>query len=308
MLDPAGIELLVADVGDEPELVRLAPGVDAILTCWNEVPASVLDVASTCKVVSTYGIGVDNIAVDRATELGILVTNVPDYCLDEVSDHAMALLLACARRIVPFAIESRQGLWQPGPAQGLHRLRGRRLGLIGFGAIARALVPKARGFGMEILAYTPRLTGNDLPDGVTATNDLDDLLSTSDFVSIHAPSTPATHHLINAAALSQMQSHAWLINTSRGALIDENALVEALTDNRIAGAALDVLTQEPADPTSPLLALPNVIVTPHVAFSSQDSVEELQRRAAEHVVYTLRGDPPPHIVNPEVLQRANCRL
>ena len=223
ILDEVGAELVVAESGEPEELIALAAGADAILTNWRQVPAEALDAATGCLIVARYGVGVDNIPVDRATELGILVANVPDFCVEEVSDHALALLLACARRIVTFARSTREGSWDLlGLGRGLPRLRGQRLGLIGFGNTARALVPKAQGLGLEITAYTPRLRrGRDESTGVELTDDLADVLSSSDYVSLHAPATAETRGLIGEAALRAMKPGAYLINTSRGALIDE---------------------------------------------------------------------------------------
>jgi D-3-phosphoglycerate dehydrogenase len=303
-----GAELLVAETGDEEELIGLAPRADAILTNWKPVTPAVLDAAPRCRVVSRYGIGLDNIAVERATELGIPVTNVPDFCLDEVSDHALALLLACARRIVPFARATRDGAWRQPPAdRPLPRLRGQTLGLVGYGQIARALVPKALGLGLRVMAYTPRLPADALAPFGTATNDLGALLRAADYVSLHVPVTAETRGMIDAGALRRMKPTAYLINTSRGALVDERALHRALAEGWIAGAALDVLAHEPPDPADPLLVLDNVIATPHVAFSSAASIDDLQRRAAGHVAQALRGETPDHVVNPAVLRQPNYR-
>lgn len=300
-------ELLVAEKGSAAEIIRLAPQADAILTCWAQVPPAALDAAPRCLLVSRYGIGLDNIPVARATELGILVTNVPDFCLEEVSDHAMALLLASARQIVPQAAASRAGRWQRETGQMIPRLRGQTLGLIGYGNSARALVPKAQGFGLKVLAFTPRLTPGVLENGVEAVNRLDELLERSDYISIHAPLTAESRGLIDESALRKMKPNCVLINTSRGAIIDEAALMRALVEGWIAGAALDVLVQEPPAPDHPLLALPNVIVTPHAAFYSQASIAELQQKAAQNVVDVLLGKEPAQIVNREVLRQANCR-
>ncbi len=300
-------ELLVAANGSAAEIIRLSPQTDAILTCWAKVPEAALEAAPRCLLVSRYGIGLDNIPVARATALGILVTNVPDFCLEEVSDHAMALLLASARQIVPLAAASRAGRWQRETGQVIPRLRGQTLGLIGYGNSARALVPKAAGFGLNILAYTPRLAAGLLANGVEAVDRLDDLLSRADYISIHAPLTDETRGLIDEAALRRMKPNAVLINTSRGAIVEETALLRALTEGWIAGACLDVLAQEPPAADQPLLALPNVIVTPHAAFYSQASIAELQRKAAANVADVLQGRRPQHIVNREVLGQANCR-
>lgn len=307
ILAAVGAEVVLAETGAEEELIRLAPEADAILTCWQRTTAAVLDAAPRCRTVGRYGIGLDNIAVGHATELGILVTNVPDFCFDEVAEHALALILACARKIVPFARDTDRGIWNLAAGRPIARLRGQTLGLIGYGGIARALAARARGLGLAIVAYTPRLTPGPLPEGGTATNDLAALLAQADYVSIHAPATDETRGLLDERALRRMKPTAYVINTSRGALIDEAALHRALTEGWIAGAALDVLAQEPAAPDHPLLPLPNTIVTPHAAFYSEESTAELQRKAATQAAMVLGGQTPPNIVNPAVRGRANYR-
>lgn len=308
ILGVLGVELVVAETGAESELIALADGVDAILTNWKRVPPEALDVAPGCLVVSRYGVGVDNIPVARATELGILVVNVPDFCLEEVSDHAMALLLACGRRVVSFSRETHAGVWDLRLARGLPRLREQTLGLVGYGNIAQRLVPKAQGFGMRVLAYTPRVSPGTDEHGVELTDDLDRLLAESDYVSLHAPATPETAGLIGEAQLRRMKPTAYLVNTSRGALVDEEALHRALTEGWIAGAALDVLRQEPAPPDHPLLGLNNAIVTPHAAFYSETAIAELQTKAARNVASVLSGEVPATVVNPSVLAGEGFRL
>jgi len=307
ILSQVDAELLVARDGDEAELVSLAPLADAILTNWKRVPAAALDASPNCIVVSRYGVGIDNIPVDHASKLGILVTNVPDFCLEEVSDHAMGLLLACARRIPQFDRSTHAGYWDLSLARGLPRLRDQTLGLVGFGNIARWLAPKARGFGMRVLAYTHRQrTGQE--DGVELVDDLGRLLSEADYVSLHAPSTPATKDLIGEAELRAMKSTAYLINTSRGALVNETALVRALREGWIAGAAIDVLSAEPPPPDHPLLTCENAIITPHAAFYSDTAIAELEAKAANNVAEVLRGQLPRNVVNPAVLDGDNLRF
>ena len=301
-------EVMVAGDGTPEEIIALAPQADAILTCWKDVPAEALDIAPNCRVVSRYGIGLDNIPIGRATELGMLVTNVPDFCLEEVSDHVMALLLATARQLFPLARTPERSGWTRETPRPIPRIKGQTLGLIGFGNIARALVSKALGFGLRVMAYTPRLRPEDAPQGVEVTNELATLLAASDYVSIHSPLTEETAHLIDDAALAQMKPNALLINTSRGGVIDERALVRALKEGRIAGAALDVTDPEPPSGDNPLLSLENVIVTPHAAFYSVAATAELARKAAENVVTVLRGEVPKTLVNAEVLDQENCRL
>jgi D-3-phosphoglycerate dehydrogenase / 2-oxoglutarate reductase len=307
ILSEVDAELLVPQNGDEAELVSLAPLADAILTNWKKVPAAALDASPNCIVVSRYGVGIDNIPVERATELGVLVTNVPDFCLEEVSDHAMALLLACARRVTQFDRSTHAGHWDLSLARGLPRLRDQTLGLIGFGNIARRLVPKAHGFGMRVLACTHRQrTGYE--DGVELVDDLGKMLSEADYVSLHAPSTTATKDLIGEPELRRMKSTAYLINTSRGALVNETALVRALREGWIAGAAIDVLSVEPPSPDHPLLTCENAIVTPHAAFYSDAAIAELEAKAANNVAEVLRGRLPVNIVNPTVLDCDNFRF
>jgi D-3-phosphoglycerate dehydrogenase len=307
ILSEVDAELVVAEP-DEGAMVEQARGVEAILTNWRRVPPEAVEAAPRCVVVSRYGVGVDNIPVERATELGVVVTNVPDFCLDEVSDHAMALLLACARRIVTFADSTAAGEWRLLElGRGLPRLRGQVLGLIGFGNIARALVPKARAFGLEVLAYTPRLQPGTL-DGVETTNDLAELLARADYVSLHAPANADTRGLIGEEELRQMKRTAYLINTSRGALIDEPALRRAVEEGWIAGAGLDVLGQEPPPSGHPLVGVDGIVVTPHAAFYSEASIAELQRKAAANVAAVLRGEVPATVVNRAVLDSPRLRL
>ena len=306
ILGVIGAELVVAQTGEPDELVALAADVDAILTNWKRVPSEALDAATQCLIVSRYGVGLDNISVSHATELGILVTNVPDFCLEEVSDHTMALVLACARRVVTFSRETHAGVWDLAAGRGLPRLAEQTIGLIGYGNIARAVVPKARGFGLRVLAYTPRATAP--RDGeVELTNDLERLLAESDYVSLHAPATPETTGLIGARELGLMKPTAYLINTSRGALVDETALVAALDAGTIAGAALDVLGQEPPPDGHPLLRREDTIVTPHAAFYSETAIAELQTKAATNVALVLQGTLPATVVNPDVRARKAYR-
>ena len=301
-------EPVIAGSGTPEEIIALAPQADAILTCWKDVPAEALDVAPNCRIVSRYGIGLDNIPVDHATGLGMLVTNVPDFCLEEVSDHVMALLLATARQLLPLVRTPERSDWSRDTPRPIPRVRGQTLGVIGFGNIGRALVPKALGLGLRVIAYTPRLRAEDAPAGVEVTNDLGALLAASDYVTIHCPLTEETAHMIDAEALEQMKPSALLINTSRGGVIDEGALIRALQTGEIAGAALDVTDPEPPAADNPLLDLENVIVTPHAAFYSVAATADLARKAAENVVTVLQGNVPKTLINVAVLEQDNCRL
>ena len=301
VLAKVGATLLLAQTGSEEELLALVPQADAILTCFKKVSAAVIAAGPKLQVVGRYGIGVDNIAVDEATRLGIPVTNVPAYCLDEVAEHVMALILACARQVIRYNAAVHAGTWSLKTGMPLFRVRGQALGIIGFGKIGRTLAAKARAFGMRVLVYDPRAKPEALRDQGAQPVSLEALLAQADFVSTHTPLTPATRGLINAERLRSMKPTAYLINTARGAIIDPMALLRALREGWIAGAAADVFDPEPIPGDHPLLQLPNFIVTPHVAFYSEQSIVDLETLAAENVAAILAGRRPAAVVNPEVL-------
>jgi D-3-phosphoglycerate dehydrogenase len=244
------------------------------------------------------GIGLDNIAVTHATERGIPVTNVPDYCLIEVAEHTLALLLALARKIGVFHANSRAGRYDLAAGLPLRRIKGQTLGIIGLGQIGRRVAEKGHAIGLTVIAFNR--SQRPPPPGV-ALSDVQTVLSESDFVSLHVPLNDATRHMIGAAQLALMKPTAFLINTARGGLVDHAALAAALEANRLAGAALDVQDPEPPDLSQPPFNDRRVIVTPHVAFYSTESVDELRRRAARQVGTRLAGGRPKNVVNPEVL-------
>jgi D-3-phosphoglycerate dehydrogenase len=219
----------------------------------------------------------------------------------------LALVLACARRIVTLASSTRDGRWDVSLARGAQRLRGQTLGLVGFGSIAQELASRAAALGLRVLAYTPRVEER-IDGGVETTRDLARVLAEADYLSLHAPATDESRGLIGETELRAMKPSAFLVNTARGALVDEAALVRALDEGWIAGAALDVLATEPPPPNHPLLARDDVIVTPHAAFYSETSVAEVATRAARNVALVLAGQLPESIVNPQVLDQPNCRL
>ena len=290
ILEPLGAEIIDAPAQSEDVLTSLAAGVDAIGTCWAKVTPTVIRSAGSCKVISRYGIGLDNISLITADELGIPVTNVPDYCLPEVSDHALGLLLACERKIAFYHQQSKQGEsnLQAGPV--MRRLSECTLGLIGFGRIARALYPKAKSLGLNVLAHSR--SGNSHGFNCEMV-DLPELLQRSDFISIHAPLTSETENLFDENAFSQMKSGAYLINTARAEIISLDALQQALDAGSISGAALDVV----ADSNHPVLQHPHVIVTPHAAFLSRESLLELRTQATIAIRKALLGEPLENVVN-----------
>ena len=307
ILNQIGADLIVAEDESEATFVKYAPKVDAILTTWAKVSTTVIEAATRCQIIGRYGIGLDNIDVETATQLGIAVTNVPTYCLEEVSDHTMALLLGLARKIPRLDQVVKNRGWDRNIGPQVFRLRGQRLGLIGFGKIAQLIAPKAKGFSLEIVAYTPRLTDEVATQHGVQRVDLDQLITTSDFISLNCPLTPETHHLINADRLQAMKPTAYLINTARGDIIDNDALYTALTEGWIAGAGLDVLPDEPPSPDFNLLGLDNAIITPHSAFWSEESIYDLQVTAAKEVTRVLSAEMPHSLMNPEVLENTALR-
>lgn len=308
VLAKIGAELVVAPDGEEDTLAALAQDVDAILTCFAQVTDKVVRAAEKCVVIGRYGVGVDNIAVDTATELGIAVTYVPDYCVDEVSDHVMGLLLDWNRRISLFDSSVKDAGWGSVPlTMRIMRLRGKKLGIVGFGRIGKAVCGKALAFGFDVLEYDPFVSPEQAADAGARSVDLETLLRESDFVTLHSPLTPDTENLIGAAELALMKEDSFLINCARGPLIDENALYEALSSGRIGGAGLDVLVDAHPSADNELLKLDNVVVTPHVAFFSQEAVLELEERAAGEVASVLLGQMPDNLVNTAVLNHPDPR-
>ncbi len=307
-LDPAravlgkiDADLLLAK-GTKPEAILLvAKDADAVLTTYAKVTAEMIPQLSRCRIISRFGIGVDNVDITSATKKGIVVTRVPDYCLDEVSDHAMALLLALARKI-PFSnARTHGGTWEMKAVVPIHRLRGKVLGLVAFGQIPQLVAPKAQAFGMRVVAYDPYISSEILSRANVERVEFEELLGISDYVSIHTPLLPNTHHLFNADSFRRMKPSAYFINTARGPIVDEVALAAALDGKQIAGAALDVMENEPPH-GSPLLGRENVILTPHTSFYSEESLVDLQIKASEEVVRVLSGESPRNPVNPEVIK------
>ncbi len=274
------------------DILAVARDADAILVTYAKLPAELLAQLTRCKAIGRFGLGVDNIDVPAAAARGIVVTYVPDYCMQEVSDHAMALILALARK-VPLSNKLVQtGRWEMPAVAPLRRLEGQVLGLIGFGNIPRAVAPKAKAFGLKVVAYDPYASKEVFAAAGVESVSFDDLLARSDFISVHAPLMPATRGLVDAAAFSKMKKGALIVNTARGPLIDEAALVAALDSGHLGGAALDVVTTEPLAKGSPLIGRDNVVLTPHTAFYSVEALEELQTKCASDVARVLSGEKP----------------
>jgi D-3-phosphoglycerate dehydrogenase len=278
---------LAAHVGDA----------DVILTCWAPVTARVIDAATNCRHICRTGIGLDNIDVAHATKRGVLVTNVPDYCIEEVAEHALALVFALGRKIADGHLATKRGEYSLVASLPIERIGGKTLGVIGLGRTGTLLAKKARAIGMRVIGTN---RSRQTPEGVEWVS-FDDLLAQSDYVSLNCPLTDDTRHLMNADTLRQMKPSAFLVNTSRGGLVDHPALADALEAGALAGAALDVQDREPPDLSQGPYNDPRVIVTPHTAFVSTEATTELRTRVARQAVDFLAGRTPEQIVNPAVL-------
>jgi D-3-phosphoglycerate dehydrogenase len=308
-LDPAtqvlaeiNAELKLAKGTTPEDILAIAREADGLLVCYAKVTADMIAQLKRCKIIARFGIGVDSVDIDAATRAGIIVTNVPEYCEDEVSDHAMALLLSLIRKI-PFANkQTHAGTWSMPAVVPIHRLRGSVLGLAGFGKIPRLVAAKAQAFGLQVQTYDPYVSAEATAKLGVKSVSLSELLSTSDYISVHAPLTPETNHMFNAAAFHQMKRTALLVNTARGPLVDVEALADALDQKLIAGAALDVLPQEPPPANFRLFGRDDVILTPHTSFYSVESLVELQTKAAQQIALVLSGKEPRYPVNLKALQ------
>ena len=300
ILSEINSELTLETCKTEEDVIAVASDADGIINQYAPFTRKVIKSLNRCKIIARYGVGVDNIDVEAATEQHIIVANVPDYCLDEVSTHALGLILASARKIIFLDRKVRERTWDFKIAKPLFRTQGKILGLFGLGRIARMVAQKALGFGFKVIAFDPYVSeANSKIEMVT----LKRLLSDSDFLSIHVPLTDETRHSFSENKLRTMKKTAYLVNTSRGPIVDEKALYVALKEKWIAGAALDVMENEPPDWEDPLLKLDNVIITPHSSFYSEESYVELKTKVAESVRAVLKGELPRAMVNPQVTKR-----
>ena len=302
----------IADIIEIPadtpaEFAAGAKDLDAVITSWGmRIDKQIIGALERCVVIGVGSVGVDMVDVEAATAAGIVVTNVPDVFIEEVADHAMMLLLNVARMTPLMARMARDDEWyEARPVLSRRdRLLGQTLGLYAFGNVARCTARRAKAFGMHVIACDPYVSELEITGAGVEPVSFAELLERSDYLSVHAPHNAETEHAIDAAALRRMKPTAGLINTARGSIIDEAALIEALRNGVIAGAGLDVTEQEPADPGNPLLAMDNVMVTPHVASASTRMRPETRRRAGREVALVLRGRWPMSCVNPTVLPRA----
>ncbi|SHE75671.1 D-3-phosphoglycerate dehydrogenase [Caldanaerobius fijiensis DSM 17918] len=308
VLKKAGIKLIPAQCRTEDELISACKDADGLLNQYAQITRRVIEALVKCRVIGRYGVGVNTIDMEAATDKGICVVNVPDYCVDEVSDHALALLLACARKVVLLNNSVKNGRWDYKISKPINRSRGKVLGIVGFGRIPRALAQKAKAIGFSLLVYDPYITSTDAEAYGAKLVELEELMAKSDFVSVHAPLTKQTYHMIGEKELSLMKPSAFIINTARGPVIDEEALIKVLKEGRIAGAGLDVLEEEPTPRDNPLLTMDNVIITPHVAWYSEEAEVELRTKAAQGVVDVLLGYWPKYLVNKDVKDKIQLKV
>jgi D-3-phosphoglycerate dehydrogenase len=293
----AGVDVRLEQCATAEDVIAAARDSDAIIVQYAPVGGEVLDALERCRGVVRYGVGVDTIDVEAASDRGVWVVNVPDYGTEEVSDHALALLLCLLRGVLPLARSVRDGAWAEDAARPLHRLSTRTVGVVGCGRIGAAFARKVRGLGLPVKAHDPTGLPGELREAGVEEAELDELLAACDAVSLHLPLEPDTHHLIDARALERMRRGAYLINTSRGGLVDSDAVLSALEAGQLAGAALDVLESEPPEPGDPLVNHDRVIVTPHAAWYSEESSETLKSEVAREAIRIITGERPRSPVN-----------
>lgn len=300
-----------ARAADDAGRARLLEGAEVLVLGGARLTRDFLAGLPNLKGVVRLGIGVDNIDLDAATELGIVVANVPDFCSDEVAEHALGLILAVTRKIVIADYKTRHGEWVPGMdavMRPMRRLSGQTLGLIGLGKIGRSLAAKARGLGLKVIANDIHITPEAAKRAGVPLLPLEELLPQTDILSLHVPETPQTHRMINARTLGMLKPGAILINVARGAVVDEAAVADALASGRLAGAGLDVLQQEPIRLPHPLTEFPNVVFTCHYASLSEESYTIMRNQVSAKTAQILRGEIPDDLVNVAVKDAPQCRL
>jgi D-3-phosphoglycerate dehydrogenase len=297
--------LILAQVREEEDLIRACKEADGLLNQYSLLTRRVLENLPKCKAVARYGVGVDSIDLRAATDLGIVVANVPDYCMDEVANQTIAMLLALMRKVTFFDQKVKSGQWDFRQGRPIHRLKGRTMGLVGSGRIGLEVAKRLAAFGVNVIAFDPYI--KKAPEGVEL-KDLDIVLKESNFISIHCPLNDSTRHLIGKREFKKMEKKPFLINISRGPIVDEKALIQALKEGLISGAGIDVLEKEPPDSQNPLLKMDNVILSPHIGYYSEESISELKRRTAEGVSSVLLGKWPKSVVNPEVIGKTRASI
>ncbi len=297
VLSEIDAEVIIERSDDEEVMVKWAPEIDGLVVNLAPVTAKVIGAMTKCRCISRYGVGYDNVDLAALKGRDIILANVPDYCAEDVSDHAMALFLDGVRKISRKDRHVRKGEWNLVELQKVNRIRGRTFGFVGFGLIARTVLRKLSGFELgRILVSDPLIPKDVVEQAGAELVDLDTLCAESDYISLHAPVVPATKGMIGAAQLEKMKETAILINTARGPLIQEEALVEALKNGQIACAGLDVFENEPLAADHPLRALDNITLVDHAGWYSEEAMAELKTKAAKNVADVLKGGKPDYIV------------
>jgi len=297
VLKPIDAEVVIENCSTEEEMIIACKDADGVLLDQAPMTAKVIESLTKCKVISRYGVGYDNVDVEACTKKKIYVANVPDYCMEDVSDHAMALFFSCVRRITLRDKQVRQGGWNM-DRSGIYRIKDKVFALMGFGNIARCLIRKLSGLGLKkILVYDPYVSKEIIEALGAQKADLETVLAEADYISLHMPVTPETRGIIDKKAFSLMKNTAILINTARGPLIDEEALIDALSNGKIACAGLDTHNKEPLPGDSPLIKMDNCILTDHVGFYSDESMKELHTKIAQNIKAVLEGGNPIYPVN-----------
>ncbi len=297
-----GIEFRVEHCLTEEDVIEKCKDADAVLSVYAPMSKKVIEQLPHCKALVRYGIGFDNIDIEAASEKGIPACNIPDYCIPEVATHTIAMLLQFERKISLLDKSIREGNWNPNAGFYSRRLSSLTLGLIGFGNIAQETARFAQPFGMKLIAYDPYIPDEVLDKHGATRVTLDELIKQADYVSVHVPLNKQTHHLINAERLAQMKDTAVILNTARGPIIDQDALVTAIKQKTIRGASLDVLEKEPLQLSDEILTLDNVFITPHAAFNSEESKQRLHERVAETAYDILTGGFPNNILNKDAVK------
>ena len=303
IIEQAGGQCVDADRLPKAEAMRAAAEADAVIVRWLAVTPELISRWRRCRIIVRYGVGYDNVDYQAATAAGIMIGHCPHYCVDEVATHALALLLGCIRGVPDTHALVANGGWDPNPVFRARRVSGRTFGIVGLGNIGSNLAAKLNGWGLRLLASDPFADADRAAAARVALVDLETLLRQSDYISLHVPLLPETHHLIGESAFAAMKPGAILINTSRGPIIDEVALLAALDDGKAAAAGLDVFEQEPLPAESPLRRHPRLLLSNHAAWYSEDALAELHRSVAEDAVRVCTGGLPVALANPEVLHK-----
>lgn len=298
VLESIGAEVVIANLNTVQEVINTCKDADGIMCNLAPMPAEVIEKLEKCKVISRYGVGYDNVDVAACTKKGIYLANVPDYCAEEVSDQALALMMACARKVARRDAQVRTGMWNIGKADPIYRIAGKTFTFLGFGMIGRTLYRKIKGLNFaRILIFDPYIDSQTIQSMGAEKVEWKEALKEGDFISIHIPLNDKTRGIINAAAFDLMKPTAIIINTSRGPVIDEKALINALTNKKINSAGLDVHTKEPMDKDNPLMKIENCVLTDHVGWYSEEAMSELKRKVAENVRDVLLYGKPKYPVN-----------